>query len=487
VVAASDHLVRGLVWPESVYGITNPEWWRFLEHAFWVLFEDIVLVMGVLDNLREMRTISSREAEMEQLHSRVESAVVERTRELEASREQYRGLLETTRTIPWQMDPQTWRFTYIGPQAASVLGCPTESWAAPGFFEERLHEDDREGTLERYRQVLAEGTHGEATFRLRRDEGGWVWVRSMISPPGERGSAIRGIMLDVTEQRLLELELRQAQKLESVGRLASGIAHEINTPIQFVSDSVHFLDEAFSETFPLFAKYRELRVAAVAGPVSPRLLAEVETVETNADIPYLMESVPKALDRVVDGIGRVATIVRSMKEFAHPDQREKVDADLNSALSNTLTIARNEYKYVADVETDFGEIPKVRCYLGELNQAFLNIIVNAAHAIGDVAKESGQKGLIKISTRRHGDQVRITIADTGGGIPEAIHGKVFDPFFTTKEVGKGTGQGLAIVRSVITEKHHGSVVFESKSGEGTTFVITLPIDGDAKPVAAKAA
>jgi two-component system, NtrC family, sensor kinase len=185
--------------------------------------------------------------------------------------------------------------------------------------------------------------------------------------------------------------------------------------------------------------------------------------------------VPKALDRSIEGLGRVATIVRSMKEFAHPDQKNKTPVNLNQAISSTLIMASNEYKYVADVETDLGDIPLVSCHGGEVNQAVLNIIVNAAHAVDDVVKGSSARGRIKIRTRREGDCVVISISDTGGGIPLHVRDRIFDPFFTTKEVGKGTGQGLAIARQVVREKHGGDLTFESVLGAGTTFHIRLPI------------
>jgi two-component system NtrC family sensor kinase len=186
--------------------------------------------------------------------------------------------------------------------------------------------------------------------------------------------------------------------------------------------------------------------------------------------------VPGSFESCQDGISRISTIVRAMKEFAHPDQSEMASADLNRALQTTLAVAKNEYKYVADVTTDFGDLPPVLCHVGDLNQVFLNLIVNAAHAIGDVVGKGGSKGTIRITTCQEGDSARIDIADTGSGIPEAIRQRIFDPFFTTKEVGKGTGQGLAIARSIVVTKHHGSLTFESEVGKGTTFTIRLPID-----------
>jgi signal transduction histidine kinase len=267
-----------------------------------------------------------------------------------------------------------------------------------------------------------------------------------------------------------EMELRQAQKLESVGRLASGIAHEINTPMQFVGDNVRFLQDSFQEIQGLLEGLR-----AFCRRSGPAFAAELERLEQQLDTGYLFGEIPQALAQTQEGVERVVTIVRAMKEFAHPENRDHVRADLNKALLNTLTVARNELKYVADVETDFSDLPMVVCSVSDLNQVFLNLFVNASHAIADVVGQSGQKGKIRIHTETQGGQVLITIADNGSGIPESIRERIFDPFFTTKEVGRGTGQGLAIARAVI-ERHCGSLTFESEVGRGTTFFIRLPIE-----------
>jgi signal transduction histidine kinase len=204
----------------------------------------------------------------------------------------------------------------------------------------------------------------------------------------------------------------------------------------------------------------------------------VEEAEDDADLDYILENAPVALDRARDGLSRVAAIVRSMKEFAHPDRKETTQVDLNQAISSTLVIATNEYKYVADVETEFAPLPHISCYAGEINQVVLNLIVNAAHAIGDVVKESpGTRGKIRVSTTLLGDHVEIAITDSGRGIPPEVRARIFDPFFTTKEVGKGTGQGLAIARAVVVDKHGGTLRFDTEVGKGTTFYIRLPIAG----------
>jgi len=289
-------------------------------------------------------------------------------------------------------------------------------------------------------------------------------------------NAVLVMAQDVTEQKRMELELRHAQRLEAVGQLAAGIAHEINTPIQYVSDNLRFTREAFDQRQVLLAQYHRLLEAATAGEVPREILDAVNAARDAADLEYLEREVPRALEQSLDGVERVARIVRAMKSFAHPGGEEKQPADLNKALSDALIVARNELKYVAEVVTDFGELPPVSCHIGDLNQVFLNVLINAAHAIADVAKSSGAKGEVRVRTRSDAGEAVISISDTGCGIAPEIVSRVFDPFFTTKEVGKGTGQGLAIARNIVVDKHGGRITFEPNFPQGTTFIVALPIE-----------
>ncbi len=284
------------------------------------------------------------------------------------------------------------------------------------------------------------------------------------------------LVAEMQERERMVLELQLAQKLESVGRLAAGIAHEINTPIQYVGDSVYFLRSAFDDFDKLF---ESMNHAAALLPDCAELKAyrlEVAELEKKYDLEYLRTEIPKAFTRTFDGVERVTNIVKAMKEFAHPDAREQSPVDLRHALETTLLVASNEYKYVAKVRTEFGDLPQVVCNVGELNQVFLNLIVNAAHAIKDAGKDV-DNGEITIRLAAEDDQAVICVSDNGCGVPEENLTKLYDPFFTTKEVGRGTGQGLAISHSIVVDKHGGDISVRSQVGVGTEFTVRLPIAG----------
>lgn len=295
------------------------------------------------------------------------------------------------------------------------------------------------------------------------------------------GSVYAGIALyeDVTEKILLERDLFQAQKFEAVGQLAAGIAHEINSPIQFIGDNISFLKDSFADITGVVNTYAQLWYTLTEnGAVPVEIGRQLSEKLESADIAYLWEEIPKTIDQSLDGVRRVEKIVRAMKDFSHPGSDEKTAVDINRMLESTITVCKNEWKYVAEMETDFApDLPLVPCFSGEISQAFLNIIVNGAHAISDVT-EGGRKGKGKISIRTtitENYSVQIRISDTGGGIPETIQDRIFDQFFTTKKRGKGTGQGLAIARRVVEDNHAGSITFETEKGRGTTFIINLPL------------
>lgn len=300
----------------------------------------------------------------------------------------------------------------------------------------------------------------------------------MLNPIHHHSDEPQGFLLlaaEITERRLLEGQLTTAQKLESIGHLAAGIAHEINTPIQYVGDNLRFLQEGFQACQGVLLAHQDALLR-----MDPATQAAIRQSEEDADWQYLAKEIPDAIRQAVEGVERVSHIVRAMKEFSHPGTTHKVAADLNHALDSTLTVSHNEWRYVADLVTDFDpDLPPVPCLPAEMNQVFLNLIVNAAHAIGDVVGdgESG-KGTLTVRTRWEGDHVEVRIGDTGTGMTKDVKARIFDPFFTTKEVGRGTGQGLAISHAVVVEKHGGSIAVETSPGRGTTFIIHLPITED---------
>jgi PAS domain S-box-containing protein len=275
-------------------------------------------------------------------------------------------------------------------------------------------------------------------------------------------TGIVGTGYDITERKATEERLASIDRHESIGRLAAGVAHEINTPIQYLSDSVSFVREGVQELL----EYIDTLRASMPQPAS-----------VDENVEELRKDLPPALSRMAEGLARIAEIVRSMKDFSRADQEAISEVDLNAAIRSTLVVARSEYKTVADVETQFGELPKIVCHGGQINQVILNLVVNAAHAIADVVRKTNQRGKITVRTRADGDGVVVEIEDSGGGIPESIRGRIFDPFFTTKEVGRGSGQGLTISRNVIVKGHKGTLDFTTEVGKGSTFVVRLPLNG----------
>jgi PAS domain S-box-containing protein len=390
----------------------------------------------------------------------------------------YAALLQHSSDLTLVLSPVDFEVTYASPASVTLLGLAPHDVVGMSIADLVQTEDlIRMFTDPVFDDDAPENTATIET-RWRHSDGSWRDIEAIYTDlryaPGIDGFVVNA--RDVTSRNQLQRELRRSQKLESVGQLASGIAHEINTPVQFVGDNFRFLEESFETAFALIEAYRD----ALSPDRPPRSWEErcaaVDTAERTAEVDYLRDEVPCALKEAREGIERIATIVRAMRSFGHPDGTEQSPADLNDCLRDTLTVARNELKYVARVDTDFGELPAVNCYRGDVNQVFLNLLINAAHAIAD-ARPAGELGTITVRTRREDCWVVITISDDGAGIDDTIRDRVFDPFFTTKEVGRGTGQGLALARSVVVERHHGTLTFDSVPGIGTTFAVRLPIVG----------
>jgi PAS domain S-box-containing protein len=424
----------------------------------------------------------------------IKEDITERKRteqELRESEARFRSLTDAAQDAIIMMDPEGrisfWNKAaerFFGYTRTEVLCKPLHEVIAPSHYLPTWQKG-----LQQF-QKTGEGAALGKTLELqakRKDESIFP-IELSVSAVGLSGEwhAI-GIIRDISQrkraeeqQAMMEIQLRQAMKLEAIGQLAAGIAHEINTPTQYVGDNIRFLQDAFADMSKALKSYDRLLQTNRQGAVAPQFVEEVEAAIQEVDLGYLNEEIPRAIAQSLEGVGRVATIVKAMKEFSHPGVEEKQAIDLNHAIESTVTVCRNEWKYVAEMVTEFDpDLPPVPCLPGELNQVILNLIINASHAIADaVGGGENGKGTITVRTRHDSNWAEIRVSDTGTGIPEEHRKKIFTPFFTTKEVGKGTGQGLAISHSVVVGKHGGTIEFETELGKGTTFIIRLPLDLD---------
>lgn len=627
IVVALDHAIRGIYFPLSVYGVLLESPYRWVEHAAWVVGEDVGLVLACVVAQNKTHEVAETRVRMELARNEVESRIEKRTRELRLKTEEaekYAFVTKHTNNSVLILDEHACiesvneAFTRITGYAAEevigkypldVLGGPAttdderaqliEGIISKKPFNVSVHKHrksgeviivnieaqpvfDANGKLVRYFQIEEDVTqavrekeelhclaeelkttadhlrqqsydlksaraHSERllasidSILIQTDEHGIVqrWNRaaedvfslvaeeavgrtfeslpvqwldfapiasviySSSDSPSSRSEAQflsndgttqvigftgfpvveHGIFLgylilgaDLTENRILEQQLQNAQKLESVGQLAAGVAHEINTPMQYVGDNLNYVHAKFEKLFDYVENAVLLIEAADQKGFESERVAELQAKSKQLKLNKLCNQIPEALHDSIEGVGHVSRIVRAMKELSHPGSDEKSPVDINRSLETTMTVSTNEWKYVAEMETDFDESLDLVCgFPGELNQVFLNLIVNSAHAISDLT-DGGNKGMGKISLRskRHENFARVEIQDTGGGIPEEARGRVFDPFFTTKAVGKGTGQGLSIAHSVVVQKHGGNLTFEVEEGVGTTFIVDLP-------------
>ncbi len=423
--------------------------------------------------------------ENRRLYEEVRQALAESKKTEKALREneeRFRSLVETSADFVWETDEND-VYTYASPKIRDILGYEPEEVLGKTPFDLKAPEEATR-VAEISRSIVA----SQRPFSLLENkhlhkDGHLVILESSGVPFFDSDGTFRGyrgIDRDITERKVLQSQLAQAQRLEAIGQLAAGIAHEINTPTQYVGDNVSFLKDVSQDIMKLQGEYGRLLDAARDGTITPELISEISAVAKEVDVGFLSREMPSAAEQALEGVERISNIVRAMRQFAHPGAEEKVATDVNRAIENTVMVSRNEWKYVADMETDLDpDLPFVQLLPGEFNQVILNMIVNAAHSIANVVGDgSGGKGKITIKTRRNGELAEIRVSDTGTGIPEKLRDRVFDPFFTTKEVGKGTGQGLAIAHVVIVDKHNGTIALESEEGKGASFIVRLPIGPD---------
>ena len=346
------------------------------------------------------------------------------------------------------------------------------------IYKSLIHPDDALKQAESLLQDAPARKSRRQEYRIIDKAGTTKWIEEdiwSIRDEYNRITHFQGIIMDVTARKKSEQELYQSQKLEAIGTLASGIAHEINTPIQFIGDNARFLSESVSALFMLIGRYRLIIEELL--PANPELAQAITQAEKEADFDFIREEIPLALEHTDEGVSQVSRIVVAMKNFARMDSMVKDTADLNLAIRTTATICRNEWKHAAEIIMELDEdMPMVNCFAGDIKQAILNLIVNATHSIKDAnGGESGRRGTITLRSYVREQSAVIEVSDTGTGIPEKIRDRIFEPFFTTKEVGKGSGQGLHIVYTSIVEKHKGSLTFDTEVGKGTTFRIEIPL------------
>jgi PAS domain S-box-containing protein len=409
------------------------------------------------------------------------------------SEERLNLALEATHMGTWELDLSTgtiWRSRLHD----QIFGYTSslETWTTEQFLEHIVPADRKRFTNDfsnpnKNDQVQSECQIIRASDNTHR----WINVEGKVYRD-KLGKPIRmmGVVVDVTESKLAEQE-RQAteaqsslsQKLESVGRLASGVAHEINTPMQFITDNTQFLRRAVTSLTDVLVAYRAVNETVASGNKPDETLALARAAEETNEMEYLLSEIPRTFDETMSGLQRVTHIIKSLKEFSHPNTTAKHAADLNKAINTTIAVSRHEWKYVAEVVTELDpDLPMIPLCIDEMNQVMLNLIVNAAHAIGDAIKVRGEaKGTITLRTKVDGESVLVEVQDNGTGIPESAQSHIFEPFFTTKGVGKGTGQGLAIIRTIVVKNHGGTIHFTTTPGKGTTFHIHLPM-----PVAGEA-
>ncbi|MDZ7618426.1 MAG: PocR ligand-binding domain-containing protein, partial [Patescibacteria group bacterium] len=443
------------------------------------------------DHLEEL--IRERTAELLEKNTQLAQDVAERKRvelALQETSNYLNNLLDFANApiIVWNPRRRVTRFNHAfegvtGRTAAEVLGCDLDLLFPAARRAECLDAVRRATEGDRWEAVEIPIQHVDGTIRVLLCNSACLYEAD-----GKTVTSIIAQGQDITERKRLEAEALQHQKLESVGQLAAGIAHEINTPTQFVGDNIHFLGDAFADLMTLMDRLEQLGHVARDADLAPELLDDIDKARTEADLEFLREEIPKAIAHSLDGVQRVSKIVNAMKVFSHPDVSEKMPTELNRAIETTVTVARNEWRYVAEMTLVLDPaLPPIPCFPGEINQVLLNLIVNAAHAIGErLGPGATEKGVITITTKAVGNMVEVRVADTGTGIPAEHRENLFTPFFTTKAVGKGTGQGLAMAYSVIHNKHQGTICFETEVGVGTTFIIRLPCAGQTPPSDAKA-
>ena len=487
-LAESDAELSVIVSDQSMPGMTGDELFRRLRqisNASRVLITGHGNLTAVVHavNAGNICAFVTKPWQTEDLRLKVQLAAEQfrLTRELRTSEERLRLAFRASNAGLFDWNMLTGKVVYSSKATDADAGMPD----AHGDFaelEKRIHADD----MPKLRAAIAAHLTHREPFKaievrvLSEDGKSYRWFDLNAQGAWDatgRPRRLVGSVLDIDDLRQAQHRLIQAQKLEGIGQLAAGIAHEINTPTQYITDNVSFLQRAFVKLRAVIDAQKSVADAARAGREASAELESLEAVAKSSKLDYLLEQAPRALAQSLEGLAQVSAIVGAMKEFSHPSGAEKQPANLHDIIESSAMVAKNEWKYVAEVAFEFDQnLPPVPVLRNQLSQVLLNLIVNAAHAISEAQPEGkGGLGKITIRTRQLEGAAEIRVTDSGAGIPEAIRSRIFEPFFTTKGVGKGTGQGLAICYSVIVDKHRGRIGFETELGRGTSFVISLPL------------
>ncbi len=452
--------------------------WQVVEMAIWLVFISVILGAVCVASARDLRLTSARQAELEVAHKRLREAVMARYRDKEKNAQRQTAVVNHALDGILSLDSEG-HILDMNPAAEHIFRRPREEMIGRAII--KLLPQDRWGiitdSLNALKKNAEENVLNKRVMMMALDPEGEEFPieLSLTADRLNEFSFVTAFVRDISEQKKLETKLAHAQKMESIGQLSTGIAHEINTPNQYIGDNVRFLMEGTTSLFTALDSYDNL-VRSVKGAPKP-LIDRMDQIQDQHDISFLKEEMPRAIEQALEGVDRVGHIVRAMKDFAHPGSRRHTSVDINQVIDNTITICKHEWKYAAQMDLHLGEdVPIIQGDPGELGQVLLNMIVNSAHAIQARHGTSGA-GVISIATRKNEDAVEIMVRDNGIGIPKRVQERIFDPFFTTKGVGIGTGQGLAIAHSVIAERHDGEIKLYSVEGQGTEFRIRLPITG----------
>ncbi|MBT4877371.1 MAG: PAS domain S-box protein [Desulfobacula sp.] len=445
-----------------ISGKGSIHWMQFINHGFFDAQENLLEIQS------SGRDITERKLTEEKL--KMAEANLKKTFDISPS-------------IICKASLDTGCFTEVSPIVTKILGFSVAEFTSRPLIK-FIHPDDRQKTID---EILKQQQGKDVTYFENRylcKDGFYKWIAWQATPPDKKGM-VTAVGSDITERKQaeeekfqLEAQYQQAQKMESIGILAGGIAHELNTPIQYIGDNTNFLKEAFQDMSECLQVFLEFFESGKKNKINTSILEQVQSAIETADIEYIQDEIPSAIEQTLEGVKRVQKIVNAMKNFAHPGKNVHVQTNLNECIQDTVTISKSEWKYVAEMVLDLdSNLPMVNCDPGELNQVLLNLIVNASHAISaNIGNDESNKGKIRITTKALKKWVEIMVSDTGTGIPDEIQSKIFNPFFTTKEIGKGTGQGLAITHSIVVDRHKGQIDVAASKNGGAVFIIKLPLN-----------